>query len=441
METVLIKAAQLFLSLSILVIIHECGHFFFARLFKVRVEKFYLFFNPWFSLFKFKPRGSETEYGVGWLPLGGYVKIAGMLDESMDKEALAQPPKPWEFRIKPAWQRLLIMVGGVMMNFILAFFIYSIIAYSWGETFLPMKNVKMGYAFNEYAKKAGFQNGDIPISADDVSLEFLDFKTILSIVEAKKVTVLRDEEVVTINLPADFKNAVFEDESFMLARFPFVINTISNGGHAGKAGLIDGDSIVGVNESLNLSVPEIQKFLAENKGKEINLSFFRDNQLLSLPVVPDESGKLGVLLKYSPNQVYETIRVQYNFFTAIPAGIRIGANTIKAYLSQFKFIFSKEGAKNLGGFGAIGNLFPSKWHWPSFWEMTAFLSIILAVMNLLPIPALDGGHVMFLLYEVVSGRKPNEKFMEYAQIVGMVLILGLVLYANGNDLFRWLGNR
>ena len=441
METVLIKAAQLFLSLSILVIIHECGHFFFARLFKVRVEKFYLFFNPWFSLFKFKPRGSETEYGVGWLPLGGYVKIAGMLDESMDKEALAQPPKPWEFRIKPAWQRLLIMVGGVMMNFILAFFIYSIIAYSWGETFLPMKNVKMGYAFNEYAKKAGFQNGDIPLSADNVPVDFLDFKTILSIVEAKEVTVLRDEEVVTINLPADFKNAVFEDESFMLARFPFVINTISNGGPAGKAGFIEGDSIVGVNESLNLSVPEIQKLLAENKGKEINLSFFRDNQLLSLPVVPDESGKLGVLLKYSPNQVYETIRVQYNFFTAIPAGIRIGANTIKAYLSQFKFIFSKEGAKNLGGFGAIGNLFPSKWHWPAFWEMTALLSIILAVMNLLPIPALDGGHVMFLLYEVVSGRKPNEKFMEYAQIVGMVLILGLVLYANGNDLFRWLGNR
>ena len=442
METVLIKAAQLFLSLSILVIIHECGHFFFARLFKVRVEKFYLFFNPWFSLFKFKPRGSETEYGIGWLPLGGYVKIAGMLDESMDKEALAQTPKPWEFRVKPAWQRLLIMVGGVMMNFILAFFIYSIIAYSWGETFLPMKNVKMGYVFNETAKKAGFQNGDIPITADNVPLEFLDVKTILSIAGAKEVTVLRNNEVVTINLPSDFENIVHEGEMFIIERIPFVIHDVTSGSPAGNAGLISGDSIVGINDNLDLSVFEIQKLFAENKENNITLNFIRGNELLSLPVVPDEFGKIGVLLKYAhPKQFYETVRVQYNFFTAIPAGIRIGVNTIKVYLSQFKFIFSKEGAKSLGGFGAIGNLFPDKWRWDVFWEMTAFLSIILAVMNLLPIPALDGGHVMFLLYEVVSGRKPNEKFMEYAQIAGMIFILGLLLYANGNDLFRWLGNR
>ena len=440
METVLIKTAQLFLSLSILVIIHECGHFFFARLFKVRVEKFYLFFNPWFTLFKFKPRSSETEYGIGWLPLGGYVKISGMLDESMDKEALAQPPKPWEFRVKPAWQRLCIMVGGVLMNFILAFFIYSMMALAWGEEYLPMKNVKMGYAYNDATLKAGFQNGDIPLTADNVPLEYRDGKTFLSIVEAKEVTVLRNGEAVTIHLPPDFKKVVFDAEANFVERFPFVIKEVTGGSPAQKAGLMDGDSIVGVNDTLNLSAYEIQKLLTENKENEITLDIYRNNQMLSLPVVPNEFGKIGVALKRA-EEFYETVRVQYNFFTSIPAGVRIGVNTIKMYLSQFKFIFSKEGAQNLGGFGAIGNLFPSKWHWPSFWQMTAFLSIILGVMNLLPIPALDGGHVMFLLYEVITGRKPNEKFMEYAQIAGMILIIGLILYANGNDLFRWLSSR
>ena len=440
METFLIKAAQLFLSLSILVIIHECGHFFFARYFKVRVEKFYLFFNPWFTLFKFKPRGSETEYGIGWLPLGGYVKIAGMLDESMDKAALAQAPKPWEFRVKPAWQRLIIMVGGVFMNFILAFFIYSMIAYSWGEEFLPMKNVTMGYVYNESTLQAGFQNGDIPLTADNEPLEFMDGKTFLSIFSAKEVTVLRNGEVVTINLPSDFKNVVFEEDAKFIERFPFVINEVLNGSPALKAGLVGGDSIVGVNENQNLSFYEIQKLLIQNKENEITLNIFRDNQLLSFQVTPDEFGKIGVFSK-SPYDFYETIRVHYNLLTCVPAGIRIGISTIKMYLGQFKFIFSKEGAKNLGGFGTIGNLFPDKWSWGDFWQMTAFLSIILAIMNLLPIPALDGGHVLFLFYEVITGRKPNEKFMEYAQIAGMIFILGLLLYANGNDLFRLLGSR
>jgi len=440
METFLIKTVQLLLSLSILVIVHELGHFLFARYFKVRVEKFYLFFNPWFSLFKFKPRGSETEYGIGWLPLGGYVKIAGMLDESMDKEALAQPPKPWEFRVKPAWQRLLIMVGGVLMNFILAFFIYSMIAYAWGEENLPMKNVKMGYTFNETTLKAGFQNGDIPLTADNVPLEFKDGKTIMAFFSAKEVTVLRNDEVVTINLPADFKNVIFEEDAMFFERFPFIIKAVSNGSPAKNAGLMEGDSIIGINESLDLVAFDIQTLLAENKENEIILTFYRNNQLLSLPVVPNEFGKIGVVLKL-PTEIYETIQINYNFFTSIPAGVRIGINTIKMYLGQFKFIFSKEGAKSLGGFGAIGNLFPAKWHWPSFWEMTAFLSIILGVMNLLPIPALDGGHVLFLLFEVVTGRKPNDKFMEYAQIAGMIFILGLLLYANGNDVFRLLSSR
>jgi len=441
METVLIKALQLILSLSILVIIHECGHFLFARVFKVRVEKFYLFFNPWFSLYKYKPKGSETEYGIGWLPLGGYVKISGMLDESMDKEALAKPPQPWEFRVKPAWQRLLIMVGGVLMNFILAFFIYSMMAFAWGEEYLPMRNVKMGYAYNEATLKAGFQNGDIPLTADNVPLECMDDgKTRLSIVNAKEVTVLRNGEETTIHLPAEFSKIVFEKEANFLARFPFVVKEVVNGSAALKAGLMGGDSIVGVNGTMNLTTPEIQKSLAENKEKEITLAVYRNNQLLAIPVTPDEFGKIGVALK-PINEFYETIKIHYNFLTSIPAGVRIGINTIKMYLGQFKFVFSKEGAKSLGGFGAIGSLFPDKWQWTSFWNMTALLSIMLGVMNIIPIPALDGGHVMFLLYEVVTGRKPSDKFLEYAQIAGMIFIFGLLLYANGNDLFRWLSSR
>jgi len=437
METILIKAVQLILSLSILVIIHECGHYLFARIFKVRVEKFYLFFNPWFSLYKYRPKGSETEYGIGWLPLGGYVKISGMLDESMDKEALAKPPQPWEFRVKPAWQRLLIMVGGVLMNFILAFFIYTVIAFAWGEEFIPIKNVKMGYAFNEATLKAGFQNGDIPLIADNDSLECMDGKTRMSIVNAKEVTVLRNGEEVTIHLPADFSKIVFEKEENFVERFPFVVKMVTNGSPAMEAGLMDGDSIVGVDENMNLSTPEIQKLLADNKDKKINLDIYRGNQLLSIPITPNEFGKIGVALQ-PITEFYETTLIHYNFFTSIPAGVRIGINTIKMYLGQFKFIFSKEGAKSVGGFGAIGSLFPDKWHWFSFWQLTALLSIMLGVINLFPIPALDGGHVLFLLYEIITGRKPSDKFMEYAQITGMILLLGLILYANGMDLFRWL---
>jgi regulator of sigma E protease len=365
------------------------------------------------------------------------VKIAGMLDESLDKEALAQPPKPWEFRVKPAWQRLFIMVGGVLMNFLLAFFIYSMIALAWGEEYLPIKNVKMGYAFNDATLKAGFQNGDIPLTADNVPLKYMDAQTLLSIVGAKEVTVLRNGETVTIHLPSDFKNIVYSKESNFVERFPFVIKDVMGGSSALKAGLMAGDSVVGINGNMNLSTYEIQNQLLENKEKEITLNLYRNSQLLSLPITPTEAGKIGVALKF-PTEIYETIRVHYNFFTSIPAGVRIGVTTIKNYLGQFKYVFSKEGAKSLGGFGSIGNLFPSKWYWPAFWQMTAFLSIILGVMNLLPIPALDGGHVMFLLYEAVTGRKPNDKFMEYAQIAGMILLFGILIYANGNDLLRWL---
>jgi regulator of sigma E protease len=436
METIIIKALQLILSLSILVIVHECGHFFFAKLFKVRVEKFYLFFNPWFTLFKFKPKKSETEYGIGWLPLGGYVKIAGMLDESMDKEALAQAPQPWEFRTKPAWMRLLIMVGGVLMNFILAFFIYSMMVLAWGEEYIPAGNVKNGFAYNEVFQQAGFLDGDIPVSADGVSLTGRDAnKLLLDLIDAKTVEVLRDGQTVALQLPTDFGRKNINETQHIDIRYPFVVEVVSNGSPAQSAGLQAGDSIVGVNGDLGLFNTDISKALADHKEKEMTLSLYRSGQEMSLAIVPNEFGKIGVGLR-SPFQLLETVEKQYNFLTAFPAGIRMGVNQLTSYLSQLKYVFTKEGAQNLGGFGTIGGLFPSQWNWMAFWALTAFLSIILGVMNLLPIPALDGGHVLFLIYEVVTGRTPNEKFMEYAQVTGMVLLFGLLIYANGMDIFR-----
>ena len=442
METFLIKALQLVLSLSILVIVHECGHFIFARIFKVRVEKFYLFFNPWFSLYKYKPKNSETEYGLGWLPLGGYVKLAGMMDESMDKAQLAGQEQPWEFRSKPAWQRLLIMVGGVLMNFILAFFIYAMILFHWGKEELPLQHVSMGLSYNEFAHQAGFQDGDLPLEADGAAIVgvatvgMIDANSFMTIASAKNVTVLRDGQRVNIALPAGFKNIVFQKEPNFVVRFPFVIMQVLSGFPAEKAGLQIGDSIVGVNGE-TLEYNGIAKALLANKEQQVELNLYRHGEPMDVLIIPTEQGKLGVNAM-NPAHFYPTVTTEYGFFESFPAGIVQGINTMKGYLHQFKFIFSKEGAQNLGGFGTIGSLFPSWWNWTIFWNMTAFLSIILAVMNLLPIPLLDGGHVMFLLYEVLTRRKPNEKFLEYAQTAGMILLIGLLLYANGNDIFRWL---
>ncbi|MDR2057213.1 MAG: RIP metalloprotease RseP [Dysgonamonadaceae bacterium] len=436
METVLIKALQFILSLSILVIIHEWGHFLFARLFKVRVEKFYLFFNPWFSLFKYKPKKSETEYGIGWVPLGGFVKISGMIDESMDKEALKQPPQPWEFRTKPAGQRLLIMIGGVLMNFVLAFFIYAMMAFAWGEEYLPAGNVKMGFSYNEIFKEAGFENGDIPVSYDGISVEMVDVRSeLFNLIEAKEVTVLRKGERVNIQLPAGFNTKNLSEKTHINYRYPFVIEKVNGGAPASKAGLESGDSITGVNGVVDMATEEIIAALTENKEKEVTLHLYRRGQALDVLVTPNEFGKIGVVSR-SPYAIYETVKKHYGFFAAFPAGIRMGVEIVQAYLKSLKYIFTKEGAQSIGGFGTIAGIFPEQWNWAAFWSMTAFLSIILGVMNLLPIPALDGGHVMFLLYEVVSGRKPNDKFLEYAQIFGMILLLALLVYANGMDIFR-----
>ena len=439
METFLIKALQLILSLSILVIVHEFGHFLFARIFKVRVEKFYLFFDPWFSLFKYKPKNSDTEYGIGWLPLGGYCKISGMIDESMDKEQMALPPKPYEFRSKPAGQRLMIMIAGVLFNFLLALFIYSMVLFTWGDTYLPLKNMKMGMYYSETFENVGFRDGDILLKADGVDLERFGEETFRKVVEAKEVTVLREGVETSIAMPEDMMQRVMRDKKGFANpnRFPMVVREL--GGEdapAALAGLQPKDSIVSINGISTPTADDVAEQLNGNKGKEISVGFYRNGMEQSLSLTTDTAGRMGIYMVL-PMDLYPTVTRTYSFFESFPAGITLGVNTLKGYINDMKYVFTKEGASNLGGFGTIGGLFPSIWDWRVFWERTAFLSIILAFMNILPIPALDGGHVMFLIYEVVARRKPSDKFLEYAQMTGMFLLFALLIYANGNDIVRF----
>lgn len=439
METFLIKALQLILSLSILVLVHEFGHFIFARIFKVRVEKFYLFFDPWFSLFKYKPKNSDTEYGIGWLPLGGYCKIAGMIDESMDREQMAQPPKPYEFRTKPAGQRLMIMVAGVVFNFLLALFIYSMILFTWGDTYLPLKNMKMGMYYSETFQNIGFRDGDILLKADNADLERFDSDCFRKVVEARQVTVLRDGVETVIAIPEDMmQRCMREGKGFADPfRFPMVVRSVeSQDTPAALAGLQPGDSIVSINGTITPTFEDVSGMLAQHKQEQIEVGLYRNGQPASLTLTTDTAGRMGIRAML-PQDLYPTVTRKYGFFESFPAGVRLGIHTLKGYVNDMKYVFTKEGASSLGGFGTIGGLFPSVWDWKIFWERTAFLSIILAFMNILPIPMLDGGHVMFLIYEVVARRKPSDKFLEYAQMVGMVILFGLLIYANGNDLFRF----
>lgn len=436
METFLIKALQLILSLSILVVVHEFGHYIFARMFKIRVEKFYLFFDAWFALFRYKPKNSDTEYGIGWLPLGGYVKIAGMIDESMDKEQMAQPPQPWEFRSKPAWQRLLVMTAGVIFNLLLAFFIYSMVLFTWNDTYLPLKNVTLGMEFSQAAHQAGFRDGDILLRADDKELDRFGVRTLLDVADAEKVTVLRDGQEVELTMQEGLMENLLKDkEGFAAYRVPTVVYEPIDGGAAERAGLTAGDSIVGVNSVPTPTFGDLRAALNDNRNQEVTLDFYRKGVLQTTSAAVDSAGTLGFYAK-GVYQIYQTETIEYGFFESFPAGVNLGIQTLKDYVAQFKYVFTKAGASSLGGFGSIGNLFPAQWNWQSFWMMTAFLSVILAFMNILPIPALDGGHVVFLIYEVVTRRKPNEKFMEYAQVAGMILLLTLVLYANGMDVIR-----
>ena len=426
------------LSLSLLVLIHEFGHFIFARIFKVRVEKFYLFFDPWFALFRYKPKHSETEYGIGWLPLGGYCKISGMIDESMDKEAMAQPPKPYEFRSKPAGQRLLIMIGGVLFNFLLALFIYSMILFHWGDTYLPLKNMKMGMDYSETFHNIGFQDGDILLKADAVPLERFGEDCVRSVIEAKTVTVLRDGKETVIPIPDDLMQRLLRDKKgFASLRFPMIVRSLPDStAAAARAGLQPGDSILSVNNEATPTFTDAVIAFNKLRNQEIRLGISRAGVRDTLTMQVDSLGKIGVAV-VPPAEIYEMVTLKYNFFQSFPAGVEKGVNTLTGYMNDMKYVFTKEGASNLGGFGAIGSLFPATWDWELFWERTAWLSVILAFMNIIPIPALDGGHVMFLLYEVIARRKPSDKFLEYAQMAGMAFLFALLLFANGNDLFRY----
>ncbi len=440
---VLIKAAQLLLSLSLLVIIHELGHFAFARLFKTRVEKFYLFFNPWFSLFKIKK--GDTEYGVGWVPLGGYVKISGMIDESMDKEAMKLPPQPWEFRSKPSGQRLLIMLGGVMFNVLLAFLIYSMMLFAWGESYIPTKNMKYGVICDSLALNIGLKHGDKILTVDNREVE--DFKNVVPEIvykNAKTIQVERNGERLDIAIPSDFTSQFIETsrkskgkKGFVYYAFPFVVDKFSDGYPAKNSGMLVNDRIVGIN---GMDLPYFDLFFMEIKkhaGDSVDINVDRNGTAIAFRMLIPEDGKIGAYPK-DPTSFFEMKEIKYGFFAAFPAGVKTGFATISNYLKELKMIFNPEtkAYKSLGGFIAIGNIFPAAWDWYKFWNMTAMLSIMLAVLNILPIPALDGGHVFFLGFEIITGKKPNEKFMEYAQIVGMVLLLALVLYSNGNDIIR-----
>jgi len=491
METFLIRALQLILSLSILVVLHEFGHFAFARLFKVRVEKFYMFFNPNFSLirakkingqwnFKFfaqnipaneRPKldadgdtmhdakgkpimelipledleegdwrkyPENTEWGIGWLPLGGYCKISGMVDETTELSQMSAEPQPWEYRSRSVAQRLPIIIGGVLVNFILAMVIYSAVLYTWGQDFLPLKNAKYGLEFSNVMLNYGFKNGDNIVKIDGVPTIYRSDVIEKLLIDGKQnITVSRNNQLVDLIMPADFSQKVLasHEPDLISERFPFVIDEVSAGLPAAKVNLQTGDSIIGINGKSLTIYQDVVKELDASRNTQIDLNYVRKGTVMMTKIQLDETAKLGVR-PFSP-AVYLTINhIQYGFFESMPAGVKYCWKTLTSYVKQFKLVFTKEGSKQLGGFGSIGKMFPKVWDWQVFWSMTALLSVILAFMNFLPIPALDGGYVLFLIYELITRKKPNEKFLEYAQTVGMLLLFGLLIFANGNDIFK-----
>lgn len=445
-----LQAGQLLLALSILVILHEFGHYITAKWFKCRVEKFFLFFDPWFALIKKKI--GDTVYGIGWLPLGGYVKISGMVDESMDKEQLKQPPQPWEFRSKPAWQRLIVMLGGVIMNILVAFVIYAFILMIWGEKKIPTASMKYGvHVADSTLYKIGIRNGDKILSVDGEPID--DYERLRrKILLGSSMTIMRGDKEVKLNLPVDLIGQLVENrnksvDGFVEPRRPAIVFFVADTSTAYKAGLRKDDQLIGIDSARFEFFDELQNHLEEKKGKTVLLTVLRNGQETTLSVPVSNEGKIGFnpygATGYQQMDSLGWLKLnvtKYSFFSAFPAGVRKAGTELKFYIDQFKKILNPKtgGYKGVGGFKAMGSIFPKNgWDWESFWRITAFLSIVLAFMNLLPIPALDGGHVMFTLWEMITGRKPNEKFLEYAQIVGMVLLLGLMLYANGNDWFGW----
>lgn len=455
MEIFFIRALQLILCFMLLVVLHEGGHFLFAKIFKVRVEKFCLFFDPWFTLFKFKPKKSDTTYALGWLPLGGYVKISGMIDESMDTEQMKQPVKPWEFRAKPAWQRLFIMIGGVLVNFLTALVIYAMVLFTWGDTYVPLRNMTDGLKYNEMAQSVGFRDGDIPLRTDAVELERLDGDMFRAISEAHSVTVLRDGKEVTFSLPGDLSllEMLKDQPRFAEVLMPSRIDSVTAGGVADKAGIRAGDELIGYNGQAFSTWNEyavvrgsIADVLAQGnaadslKMRQAALVVRRaeTGMIDTLNVMLGKDYKLGIAWNIPTATRYESVTRTYGFFESFPAGAVHGWKVLTGYVDDLKYVFTAEGAKSVGSFGAIGSMFPAVWDWQRFWELTAFISLMLAFMNILPIPALDGGHVFFLLVEVIMRRKPSDKFMERAQTVGMTLLLLLMAFALFNDFRNFL---
>lgn len=455
MEIFFIRALQLILCFMLLVVLHEGGHFLFAKIFKVRVEKFCLFFDPWFTLFKFKPKKSDTTYALGWLPLGGYVKISGMIDESMDTEQMKQPVKPWEFRAKPAWQRLFIMIGGVLVNFLTALAIYAMVLFTWGDTYTPLRNMTDGLKYNEMAQSLGFRDGDIPLRTDAVELERMDGDMFRAISEAHSVTVLRGGKEVTFALPGDLSllEMLKDQPRFAEVLMPSRIDSVTAGGVADKAGIRAGDELIGYNGKAFSTWNEyavvrgsIADVLAQ--GNAADSMKMRQAALVvrraetgmtdTLNVMLGKDYKLGIAWNLPTATRYESVTRTYGFFESFPAGAIHGWKVLTGYVDDLKYIFTAEGAKSVGSFGAIGSMFPAVWDWQRFWELTAFISLMLAFMNILPIPALDGGHVFFLLVEVIMRRKPSDKFMERAQTVGMTLLLLLMAFALFNDFRNFL---
>ncbi len=417
-------------------VIHEFGHFLFARLFKIRVEKFYIFFNPWFSLFKYKPKNSETTYGIGWLPLGGYVKIAGMIDESMDTEQMKRPVQDWEFRSKPAWQRFLVMIAGVTFNFLLAILIYSAISFHFGDKYIATQDVKTGMEFSPAAQKAGFRDGDILLRADDLPLEAFDEESFRAIINAEQVTVLRDGEEVSLNMPDDLMQQILQEKKgFANFRIPFVVDSVIAGSRAEMAGLKANDSIISVGDSAMAYMAHCIDVFAEHKNLNLDITVMRAGVPVQLQITPDHNGKIGVYMKRITD-FYPVRTKKYSFWESIPNGIQRGVKKFTGYASDMKYVFTKEGAQSMGGFISIGRLFPYPFNAEIFWEMTAYLSVILAFMNLLPIPGLDGGHIMFVLYEMITRRKPSQKTLIRAQMIGMIFLFMLIIFANMNDVFR-----
>ncbi len=473
METFLIKALQLIVALIILVTVHEFGHYLFARLFGIRVNRFYLFFNPGFSLLKYdpmkgvimlcsrdenhawktirvgkahtprpdgKPTWRDTLYGIGWLPLGGYCDIAGMVDETKDASQLAAEPQPWEFRTKAAWKRLLVMAAGVMFNFLLAVLIYIGIAFHWGERVVPYEDITEGMTFSEAMHDAGFCDGDILLALNGKPIDPRDSNDNWGLTQPGAVVTLLRNHTDTISITVGdqlIKQLVAANEPYMAMRVPVYVDDIIAGENAERAGILADDRIVSVGNDTTPALDEFFPALQAHAGTAVPMAIVRGDSLISRDVEVSDAGKIGIMLR-QPAKIYNVLDVQYGFFESIPRGWHNGVDRLTTYVSSLGMVFTKEGAKSIGGFGALGSLFPTSWNWRSFWEITAFLSVILAFMNIIPIPALDGGYILFLIIEMITRRRPGEKFLERANTVGMILLFALLIYANFNDIYRLL---